>query len=475
MADRVKRGIAWVTISTIIRNIISLAQISILARILDKADFGIMAIAMLFVNFTQLFMDMGVSAGIIHIQKITQKEYSSLYWFNVFFGLALTTILLLITPVISSLYNSEILRDVIYILCLSVFITSIGNQQRIVCQKLTHFKRLAILDILTSMLSIFTSTSLALQGYGVFSLAIAALAGTFFNNVSHLVIGLKFDNKIKFHFVIDEVKPFLKIGIYSVGSKILDFATREMDVMIISATLGLDFLGIYNLAKRISLAIYNFVTPAISTVFTPLFAEINTNKDKLYDGYIKLIKSISVMSLPLFSLIAILSPTIMLIVFGKNFIEGAPVQSVFAIMYAFNSFLSVCSSLQVATGRTDIGLKWTILSVIATAIIFYTSSLYGITIFLFGILLRIFIDVIGIWYIQLKPMIHIRLSDYIAIFKIPFFICFGLSIPVFIFFYYPSLILSIVIGVLFSSIYLFLLSLSNYRPFLIYIYNRIKQ
>ena len=274
---------------------------------------------------------------------------------------------------------------------------------------------------------------------------------------------------------MDEVKPFLKIGIYSVGSKMLDFATREMDVMIISSTLGLEFLGVYNLAKRVSLAIYNFVTPAISIVFTPLFAEINNNKDRLYNSYVKLTKSISVISLPLFSIIAILSPTIMYFLYGKDFVDGAPIQSVFAIMYAFNSFLGVCSSLQIATGRTDIGLKWTIFSVLATAIIFYTTSLFGIIVFMIGILFRILIDVLGIWFIQLRPMIHIRLTDYIAIFIIPFTICLGLSIPIYILFYYPSIILSMVIGVLFLSIYTYVLMHTSYHPFLIYIHNRVRQ
>ena len=70
MANRVIRGLGWTTSSTVVRNLVHLFQLAILTRFLDKADFGIVAIAHMFVGFTAMFLDMGISVGIIHRQLI---------------------------------------------------------------------------------------------------------------------------------------------------------------------------------------------------------------------------------------------------------------------------------------------------------------------------------------------------------------------------------------------------------------------
>ena len=82
MANRVTKGIIWTTLSSILRNVVSLLQIAILTRFLLKEEFGIIAIANMFLAFTTMFLDMGMAAGIIHKQNITKKEYSSIFWLN---------------------------------------------------------------------------------------------------------------------------------------------------------------------------------------------------------------------------------------------------------------------------------------------------------------------------------------------------------------------------------------------------------
>ena len=77
------KGVAWSSLSTIIRSVVSLLQVSILTDYLEKSDFGIVAIATLFIGFIQIFMDLGLSIGIIHKQDITSEQYSSLFWLNI--------------------------------------------------------------------------------------------------------------------------------------------------------------------------------------------------------------------------------------------------------------------------------------------------------------------------------------------------------------------------------------------------------
>lgn len=63
-------GAKWTTISMLIVTVLQFAQLFILARFLDPADFGLMAVMMVVIGFSQVFQDMGISNAIIQRQKI---------------------------------------------------------------------------------------------------------------------------------------------------------------------------------------------------------------------------------------------------------------------------------------------------------------------------------------------------------------------------------------------------------------------
>lgn len=457
MANRIVRGIGWTTASSVVRNLVHLLQLAILTRFLDRADFGIVAIAHLFVGFTAMFLDMGISVGIIHRQNISNKEYSSLFWLNVLFGTILTSVLYFLAPILTYGYKSEDLTNVVQLICFSIFLNALGTQQRTFCQKKTYFGRIASIEILGAIITMSMAVVTAMMGFGVYSLAYSSLAGSLFINLTHLIIGLIKDSRLHFHFSIAETIPFLKIGIYKVGAHMLDFFTRELDIIIISATLGLEFLGVYNIAKRVPTAIYSFIQPIVGRVFAPLLAEKQGNINVLKANYMKLSKTLSWISFPLYLLLAAISPTVIVVVFGANYIDGVPVMMVFCLKYAFNGVNGVCGALQTATGRTDIGLKWTIYLIASTAVVYYATSYFGIIVFLCGVCALTLINALVCWYMQFKQMVGVTLSEYITIYTRSFIICTILSLVVYLIYSAPSIPYAILASVIYILLFAYLI------------------
>ena len=457
MVNRIVRGLGWTTASSTVRNCVHLLQIAILTRFLDKADFGIVAIAHVFIGFTAMFLDMGISVGIIHRQNITNKEYSSLFWLNIFFGIVLTTSLFFAAPYITSGYHSKALTNVVQLICFTIFLNALGTQQRTFCQKKTYFARLAIIEIIGAAMTMAVAVSTAMMGHGVYSLAYSTLAGALVINLTHFVIGLIKDSRLHFHFSTSETIPFLKIGIYQVGASILDFFTRELDIMIVSATLGLEFLGVYNIAKRIPTAIYSFISPIVHRVFAPLLAEKQSNTTVLRANYVRLSKALSWISFPMYLFLAAISPTVISVVFGTSYLDGVPVMMVFCLRYAFNGVNGVCSALQTATGRTDIGLKWTIYLIASTSVVYYITSCFGIIFFLSGICALTIINAIVCWYIQFKVMAGVTFAEYLTIYTKSFIICTLLSLVVYFIYSEPSLMYSVISFILYIIAFVLLI------------------
>lgn len=430
-----KSGMIWTTTSTIIRSVVSLLQISILTRYLAKEDFGTIAIATVFIGFTQIFMDLGISVGIMHKQDTTKEQYSSLFWLNIIMGFLLTGVLISASPLISSAYNDPGLNPIIMLLSLTVLFASLGSQHRTVQQKELRFKYIAINEILSAIVTMTVAVTLAIRGHGVYSLVFSTLSGVFFSNILYLSIGLYKDKNITFHFKLRETYDYLKIGVFSIGSNILDYFSREIDIIFISASFGKEILGLYTLCKKIVQMLYGVVNPIVTKILTPLFARMQTDKQQIKGVYAKLINTLAITNFPIYFLVSIFSKTILNTLYGEQYIEGAFTLSILALYYGILSISNPVGSLQVALGRTDIGFYWTVYRIIMTLAIVFTASFFSIEMLVVLFLLSAIVNTLIAWRFQLYYMIRISFSEYIREISKPFILASILSAPFYLMFW----------------------------------------
>lgn len=449
------KGITWTTLSSIMRSVVGLVQITILTRILTVSDFGTIAIANVFLVFTQLFMDLGISVGIMHRQNITKNEYSSLYWINIFMGTFLTVILIIISPIIAGIYKDESLTPIIMLLSLNILFASVGSQHRTIQSKELRFMSISLIDIFLSLISLFTAVILARKGYGVYSLVYASLFSSFLSSSIYLVIGLIKDKNIRFHFNLKETLPFLQIGSYQLGSAVMDYFSREIDIMFIGSAYGKEVLGIYSLCKKIVLMLYATINPIFTKVLTPLLAKLQSGKDYLKSIYLKIVESLSIINFPIYILIAVFSYGILFILYGEKYTEGYFLLTILALNYGLLTASNPVGSLQVALGRTDIGFYWTIYRIISTLIIIFIASFFNIEVLVVLFLLLSMANTVLIWRMQILVMTKIPAKKYFLTIIKPLSIAVIIALP---FYIWASTINSLSLLIILSLIYTILYS-----------------
>ena len=139
------------TISTIVSSIVGILRLSILARFLDKSDFGIVAVLTLILGLTSMFSDMGFATVIMHKQNLDRRQFSSLFWIQMAVYFILYIIIICFTHPISLFYKEPILHYLIPLSLLDLLFIGIGKLYETVLQKNFQFKILAVRNILSSV------------------------------------------------------------------------------------------------------------------------------------------------------------------------------------------------------------------------------------------------------------------------------------------------------------------------------------
>ena len=411
-------GIKWSSLDKFGKAAFQLIQIAILTRFLPKEAFGLVAIAIVVIEFTNIFVDLGISAAILHKQDSNQKEYSSLYWLNIFISICIYGLILGLTPLVVNFYQEPELMNIIPLIGLNVIFLALGKQHQAILQKQFRFKPIALIGLCSYLIGLIFAVILVYNDFGVYSLVYSTIVSIAVSNLLFLITNYT-ENPILLHFNFNETKPYLVVGGYQTGSKILDFISKEADIFIIGKVLGTEVLGLYTLTKQIVLKVYAIISPITYNVLSPLLSTIQNEKEKLKKVYLKTINLLTFINMPAYLLIIAGSKEILYLLYGSDYVDAYIVLAALSSFYFISSISNPVGSLQIATGRTDLGFNWTIIRVIISPLFIFIGTMYNLEGVSIAILLLGIILIIPLWYVQIKPMSNITIAEYLQQFYRP--------------------------------------------------------
>lgn len=414
-SGKVVSGTIWTTIASLVQAVIQILKLSILTRFLDKSDFGLIAIIVLVIGFTNIFADLGISVALFSKKDISKKEYSSLYWVSIILSIGLYIAVSIAAPLVATFYKLPELKILIPIMALDLIIATVGRQFRILSQKQLKFKQLSVIEIISASVSISVSFYLASNHYGVWSLVYSNLCASLITSFLLVVIGIR-SHPIILYLNIREGKPFYKIGIYQTGSQILDYLAGQLDILIIGKLMGPSELGIYNLIKQLVMRLYGLINPIVMKIAIPTLVQFNDNFFLLKKKYIDLLKLIAFLNFTIYSLLALVSKEVLVIIYGPEYQEYYFILQILCLWGAIMSVMSAASSIVSVTGRTNIGFRWTIVRIIINPLFIIIGSYFGFL----GIVLGQAIYIIMIygfyWNIVINKILNtVTLKQYISI------------------------------------------------------------
>ena len=113
MASKTVNGLFWSSMERISVQGAQFVLSLFIARILSPSDYGLVAMLGIFMAVAQTFVDSGFSNALIQKQGRTDVDYSTVFFFNIFIGIAMYLLLFSTAPFIASFYSQTLLETII--------------------------------------------------------------------------------------------------------------------------------------------------------------------------------------------------------------------------------------------------------------------------------------------------------------------------------------------------------------------------
>lgn len=326
----------------------------VLARILDPAVYGTIALVTVFTSILQVFVDSGLGNSLIQKKDADDLDFSSVFYFNIVLCIVLYFCMFFAAPLISRFYRMPTLTPVIRVLSLVLVISGVKNIQHAYVSRHMLFRKFFFATLGGTIGAAVIGIYMAWKGFGVWAL----VAQNLFNKtVDTIILWITVPWRPKRMFSWKRLKGLLSYGWKLLAAKLLDTIYRDVRSLIIGKMYSASDLAFYNRGKQFP---HLVVTNINTTIDSVLFPTLSAEQDKVSRVRMMTRRAISLSTyimMPMMMGIAMCAEPLVKIVLTDKWLPAVPFMRVFCFTYAFYPLHTANLNAIKALGRSDIFLR----------------------------------------------------------------------------------------------------------------------
>lgn len=373
--SRVVRSAIWSTNSKILSQGAGFLTTLVLARLLSRSDFGLMAMALSFMGLVDTFVDLGFLSAIIQAKEINRKQLSSCFWLLTLMALFFSVSGFMLAPYISEIYLDPNLSDIIKWLA-PILLFSPWN---IVCKGILsrdiRLDTLAKIELYAGVVKMMVTIFLAYIGMGVLALLIGYMVERVLQTIACAMTARWYP---RFEYDKSCLRPFLDFGSKSTASSLLWYIFTKADVFVIGRILGAEVLGVYTIASQFPQTIARLVPTTWMRIAYPLFSKYQ-QRPELKQVVSRSSFFLNLVCFPIFLGMAAIAPDIVSMIFGQRWHEAIFPLQMLSIAAAFETATGILPSALNAIGRPGVNTVINLVVVIVfPGILYWGGQRWGI-------------------------------------------------------------------------------------------------
>ena len=315
LRTRVGHAGFWLAIRQLSVRSLAIVQLLLLVRILSPAEFGLFAVAIMVYAFIEAMTFMGFGQALIQRKTIDSIHLNTLFVVNIARGALLGLLVFALSGPVAWLMKSPESQPLIAAIGLLPLIVGIHNPAMILLQKELRMKQELAFHLVGALTNLAISLALALQEYGAWSL----IAGVLAQAICQLFISyLTISYFPRIQFCKISFFEMYNFGKWLMASQGLKYFSNNLPAWVIGHYLGMQALGLYNIASRFSQSIGNEFSAMVSTVAFPVFSIIQDDRRRLVDAYLHSQRIVMSASFLVFGCLIVLSEKFVIVFLGQN-------------------------------------------------------------------------------------------------------------------------------------------------------------
>jgi lipopolysaccharide exporter len=336
LAAKTKNAIKWSAIGTIARYGLQLGAQIVLARLLGADSYGLFAMGMIVMTFSNFLADFGFAWGLVQNQNLREEDIRFAFTWQLIFGSVVAVGVYLLAPAVAAYFNEPRLELIVCWLSLACVINAVSTPSTNLLRRNLDFRTINIIQVSSYTIGyLLIGVPLAFNGAGVWSLVAAWL--------SQAVCGLVFTlvrrpHSVRPLFWYDGASALSGIGFTVFVTNILNWFLNNIDRVLLGRFLNAQAVGLYSVGYNLAITPNAFFLGALQPAFLSAGAKLQTEPGRLRAAYLSVIGLVWVLITPMFVMFAMLADDLVALLYGPKWVFSG--QVLFTLALAMPAYIT---------------------------------------------------------------------------------------------------------------------------------------
>lgn len=357
LKEKTAKGLFWGGLNSLTQQVIGVAFAIILGRLLDNADFGMMAMISVFSLIATTLQNSGFPTALANMKEPHDNDYNSVFWFNIIVGFSAYTVLFFCAPLIADYYNEPRLIPLCRYAFLSILIASFGTAQNAFLFKNLRAKQQAKAAMVAVLIASSTGVACAFAGLAYWSLATQGLVYVSINTL------------MAWHY--SPWRPSLKNITFEPAKRMFRFSfkillsniTNIINNNILNFLLGHYFTahdtGNYNQAYQWNSKCFSLVQSMVNQVAQPVLVDLQNEGERQLNAFRKMMRFAAFLSFPLLLGFGLVAKEFIVLTVGPKWIVSVGYVQILCFAGATMPLITLLSNMVISKGKSNLYLYCT--------------------------------------------------------------------------------------------------------------------
>jgi len=348
LRHRAVHGMAWVAWGSGATAALRVVVLVVLTRLLAPADFGVVSAALIVINFSLTFSQLGLGPALIQRPHLEPGHVSTAVVASTGLGFLVAAIIWLAAPLLAAFFRMDHLTPVVRALAFMFPIKGISSVAENLLQRDLRFRLMSNVDVVTYAV-----------GYGGVGIALALLGWGWWALVAAQMTQAVLRGAIVIRAVPPVLSPwptwrcFQDLMGYGAGYSTASVGVvlaNQADNLVVGRWLGAVALGLYSRAYQLMAVPTALLGDVLDKVLFPTMARVQDDPRRLASAYLQGTALLALVTLPAGVVAAVVAPELVAVAFGSRWEALVPPFQVLALGMMFRTSYRMSDSVSKATG-----------------------------------------------------------------------------------------------------------------------------
>jgi lipopolysaccharide exporter len=362
LRSRVLKGGAWTLGLSVAVNVLNIARLTALARLLSPADFGLAGLAYLCIAALDTFSMTGFQTALVQKQRDVGPYLDSAWTVAIIRGCLLFVALFLLAPLVALFFESPNAVGLIRGAGLVLLVRSLTNVGVVYFIKELDFKKNCFFQIGGTLGDFGISVGLAVLLHNAWALVLGMVAGECVKCVSSFSLH---PYRPRLRLDLRRVRELALFGRWILGNSALIYLVTRGDNLVVAKLLGPAALGFYQVAFRIGNMVATELAGAASQVTLPAYSLLQDRRTHLREAYLKTLQLLLTITLPLTVALVVLAENVTPLLLGAKWSPIVPLVKILAVSGCLRAIAATTGPIFNARGKPHKSAQWQLVRLLA--------------------------------------------------------------------------------------------------------------